>query len=150
MVNHYDVRRRSANHVRHGTQLDPGTCIQHHDHVTGIDGRPGSRAQHLDLLPRIQKRQPLGNRIRIDNLHLFAGPAQQAGHGQFAAQRIAVGAHVAGQNEAILLLNQLSQRRPIEGILLLFHIHPGPTVSWWTANDWPLLGLLRRPVPVAA
>ena len=47
-------------------------------------------------------------------LDFLALPLQDVGQGQHGAQAVAVGADVGGQQETLVAVNEIDERRPIE------------------------------------
>ena len=107
------LRGGSSQHLGHRSQLDPGTRVQHDEHVVvrklvGLHVHP----QRFDAPLRIQKGQ-IGRRgLGIDDPGLLSETLEHHGQGQFTSQGVAIRTHVAGQQEAAMAVNDLGETIP--------------------------------------
>jgi hypothetical protein len=114
MIEHDPFGLAGANGVGHGAELNPGAGVEHHHaialgHVFSIC----VFSERADAPRRINKRQVGGRFVRVDDLDLLSQRVEHQGHAQLAAERVAIGTHVADQHERTMPTDQLAKPFPI-------------------------------------
>ena len=113
MVENGLVRFARADHFGHRAKLGPGAGVEHHQYFARFQvARLDVDAECLQLAVRIDERQVRRGLLGIDDQHLLAQRLEHAGHSQLAAQGVAVRPDVAGQQKAIVRLDELGETLP--------------------------------------
>ena len=108
VIDHEHTVAHRLEHVTHRAELGPGTRIEHDEEIAvGKVGRLHLLGQRLNLPVGIDPLQTCGRGLCIDDPDMLAQGLEDAGHAQFAAEGVAVGADVAGEHHAVRLSENL-------------------------------------------
>ena len=115
VVDHQHAVPHRLGHVAHRAQLRPGAGVEHDEQVAvGEVGRPHLLGERFDPAIGIDPLQIRGRGLGVDDPHVLANRLENARHPQFAAERVAVGTHVAREHHAAAATQHIEQGRPVE------------------------------------
>ena len=99
----------------HRAQLGPCAGVEHHQYFERVQlMRLNVDAERFHALLGIDECQIRRRFLGIDDRGLLAERRQHAGHPQFAAQRVAIGTHMAGEQKPVMRVNKLDKAWPID------------------------------------
>ena len=115
VIDHHHAAAQLFHHIGHRPQLRPGAGVEH-NHQIAVEqiGLLHPFCQRFDPFVGIDPGKRGRRGLGIDDAHMLAEGLEDAEHSQLAAQRVAIGAHMAGEHHPLGLLQHLHQTQPIK------------------------------------